>query len=79
MVFVSGIGGKITGLSGSDWALAVSPPGADPVLAQDIYTAIVDYIEANADCAYAAGTVNGNFASAGAPLALGNGVGGTIS
>jgi hypothetical protein len=74
----AGNGGIVEGLSGEDWANAAAPPDADQDLTNKIYTAIVKYIENNAEVTYPPGTVQGVCPPASGPLAGGFATGGFI-
>lgn len=79
LVYTGDTGGKITGLTGEDWAKASLPPTGDPAVASKLYKAIIDYLVKEAEINFAPGTVNGVFASPGAPLTGGVGLGGLIN
>ncbi len=74
---------KTGSMNGSDLADAVAsaiptnPPIATPELI-DFCTAIVDYIELNAELEYASGSVTATCPIGGGPITLGAGSGGTI-
>lgn len=74
-----GNGGKIKGLSGSQWAKAVQPDDAIEEEAKKIFDTIVNYIESSIELKYPSGAVSGGFASAASPLTAGTGAGGSIS
>jgi hypothetical protein len=76
LVAGAGTGGMITGLSGAAAAAAV---GATGPMAIGFYTALCNYIMANASVSYATGTITGTCPPGGGPLANGTGAGGTIA
>lgn len=76
----AGSNGTITGLTGSACATFVaSALGSSGPESIKHYTAIIDYILANAVAAYASGSVVGVCPSGGGPLTAGAGTGGTFS
>jgi len=77
----AGTGGVVSGLSGAPWGGAVTAAlgGSPAPLASSVYGAIATYIDANAQVAYAMGSVNGAFAAGGGPMTVGVAVGGTIT
>lgn len=70
--------GTLDELKGSDWSSSCLPPEGDKDLSDKIFTAITDYITANAEASYLANTVNGVCPPGSGPLTAGTGVGGTI-
>lgn len=76
-----GSGGTVDDLVGDDWAASVvgSQGLASTAIAKAIFNAISTYINANAEAAYATGSINGVFTPGGGSMTAGTGVGGTIS
>lgn len=79
LVAGAGTMGTVDDLMGSDWASAVIPPMGDSVLTENIYNAIVNYINTNAEVEYITGSVTGTCPPAAGPLAAGTAIGGLIS
>lgn len=76
----AGSGGLVAALVGSAWASAVlAAIGSPGPLAAPVYTAVANYIIANAACSYATGTVVGVFAATGGPMTAGAGTAGLIA
>lgn len=79
----AGSGGKISGLSGSVLAAAihgaVGYPGSVSAQLTNFCTAIVNYIQSNAEVSYASGTVTGVCPTGGGSLSGGAGANGTIA
>lgn len=79
LVAGGGVGGQITGLSGSDWASSVIPEDADSDYSERIFTAMSNYIMNNAVVTFNPNTVNGTFSSPGSQLVGGVGASGFIT
>jgi hypothetical protein len=77
----AGSGGRITNLTAAGWFAAsggaVGVPSAP--LGAPLYTAIIDYLEANLEVTFADGKVTGTFGSGASPLANGAAVDGKAS
>lgn len=74
-----GIGGTISGLSGSTWAAALAVVTQGGAAAPKLYDAIANYIMEAAIVTYPIGTVNGTFAVGGGPIIGGFAAGGVIT
>lgn len=75
----AGSNGTVDALVGAAWATAVIPPLGDPILSKKVYTAIVKYINENAEVSYPPGSVVGTCPSGAGPLSAGAATGGVIS
>lgn len=83
LVSGAGTGGTISGLSGSTLANAIHAaagyPGSTSTKLMQFCTAIVNYIMANGEAAYASGNVTGVCPPSASPLSNGAGSNGTIA
>lgn len=77
-----GTGGKISGLSGSAMASMAQSMAGFPSVTPELIafcSGIADYVMANAEVAYATGTIVGVAPVGGGPMTGGTGIGGTIT